>query len=93
MSIRKIFKRSPHRTDWGRGETPIFSQQGEPMEKIHYIVTEQDDRTWETTDADIARLAFEKGSSVVEYKEYLTYSEHTVVRLTVSTELTSTEIL
>jgi hypothetical protein len=68
---------------------PPGQEKGEPMEKIHYVVTETDDRTWETLDADIARLAFEKGSLVVEMKEYTTYSEYTMVRLVVSTQLTS----
>ncbi len=63
------------------------------MERIHYVVTGPDDKDWETTDPDIARLAFEKGNRVVEYKEYSTYSEHTVVRVLVSTQLTSTELL
>ena len=63
------------------------------MEKIHYIVTEPDEKTWETTDADIARLAFKKGSLVAEYKEYSTYSEYTVVRVIVTTQLTTAEPL
>jgi len=61
------------------------------MEKIHYVVAEPDDRIWETTDADIARLAFKKGSIVAEYKEYITYSEYTVVRVIVTTQLTTSD--
>ncbi len=63
------------------------------MEKIHYAVTPRDGEPWETTDFDVARTAFQKGCLVVEYKEYLTYSEFSSVRLIVSTQLTSTEKL
>lgn len=61
------------------------------MERIHYAVTPPDGEQWETTDFDIARTAFEKGCQVVEFKEYLTYTEFSSVRLVISTQLTSIE--
>lgn len=61
------------------------------MEKIHYEITPPDDEQWKTSDRDIAVTAFEKGCHVVEFKEYTTYQEHTVVRLSIATEWTTTE--
>ncbi len=61
------------------------------MERVHYVVTPPEGKAWETTDFDIAKTSFEKGCLVVEFKEYLTYSEFSSVRLTISTQLTSSE--
>ncbi len=61
----------------------------EPMEKIEYEITPPDGKTWMTDDADIARTAIAKGFQVVEHREYATYSEYTVVRVQVTTQLTT----
>lgn len=61
------------------------------MEKIHFEITPSDGDQWKTTDRDIAKAAFGKGCHVVEFKEYTTYQEHTVVRLSLATEWTTTE--
>jgi hypothetical protein len=61
------------------------------MEQIHYTVSPPEGEPWETTDFDIAKTAFQKGCLVVQFKEYLSYSEFSTVRLVVSTQMTSTE--
>lgn len=61
------------------------------MEKIQYEITPPDGDQWKTNDLDIAKAAFGKGCLVVENREYTTYSEYTVVRVIVTTQLTTIE--
>jgi hypothetical protein len=61
------------------------------METTKYIITAADDSERETKDYNQAIAAYRNGMHVVEYKEIVTYTGNTVVRLILSTHLTATE--